>query len=272
MRQLVNFILPVSFAFVAVACSDSGAETADPGRYESGEPILDEVVAMNPCGDPSTYDTIKEIVFDEARDRIAGDPVALNDLRRSVSVSMKFPVVTAVLNDLDRTDCSGRLILGIPPVAREAFGGEPELKADLNYSVQPAADGSGSVVTANGFGFLVNQIVVAENQRALRKLASRGGPQLERTYNPSFDCGPGLSNTERMICQSERLSAMDRELSDMFDQAVASLDGQAKSTFLRRQRGLLAERAKCADTDCLMFWYDQRLAEYKPSDFDDALY
>src|SRR5690606_20683183 len=117
---------------------------------------------ISPCGAQETYDTIREIVFDQAVQMASGDPVPLNDLRRSVGINMKFPVVSAVHDELARTECTGRLVIGIPPMAHEAFGGAVELEADLTYSIQPAADGSGDVVQVQGIDYLVQRIVAAE--------------------------------------------------------------------------------------------------------------
>jgi uncharacterized protein YecT (DUF1311 family) len=234
-------------------------------QYDEGQ-----ADSVNVCGVQETYDTLNNMVFDEVIDQLDGDPVNLNDLRRSVSVNMKFPVVTELHEELERTDCSGRLVLGIPPTARKAFDGESELAADIEYSVQPSADGNGFVIRATGLDFLVNRIASAESLRKARRIASNGGPQLKKTYNPSFDCGAGLDNTERMICQDEDLSAMDRRLSQAFKQKLANYEGSSRQALLQRQRRLLTVRGNCADTACLYDWYENELDRYYRSSGDAA--
>lgn len=221
-----------------------------------------EAEAVNPCGSPETYQTIKGIVFDEVVKGINGDPVPINDLRRSVAATMKFPRVTGSQPDLERTDCAGRLVLGIPPAARRAFDNEPELEADVDYSVQPAADGSGDIVMVEGIQFIVGRLISAENFRSANRLASRGGPQLERTFNPSFDCGQRLTNVERMICQDENLAFKDRRLSDAFKDRLGALSGYDRTIFLNFQRNALADRAKCPNTSCVNDWFDYQLSTY----------
>lgn len=251
-----------SLLLVLTACGAGG--DVNETMSEGGDVVFsNEAQAVaSPCGSPDTYDTIREIVFDEAAKMAPGDPVALNDLRRSVAVNMKFPVVSDVQSELQRTECTGRLVIGLPPMARNAFSGEAELEADLQYSIQPAADGSGDVVRVEGIEYLVQRIALAEVERSSRRLASRGGPQLQRTFNPSFDCGPGLNNTERMICQDEGLSQRDRQLSDAFKQKLAGYTGAARQELLADQRRALAERARCADIDCIYEWYDAELQSY----------
>ena len=217
------------------------------------------LVGTEVCGSQDTYTSVKDIVFDEAIKQISGDTVPLNDLKRGVSVTMQFPLVKGINEQLKRTDCSGRLLLGLPPGVTAAFGGERQLKADVIYSVQPAADGNGSVITADGIGFLVQTLVNADATRAMLKVANEGGPQLVKTYNPSFDCGRHLANVERMICQDEALSEKDRRMSAVFKSKLGYYMGAERQSFLSTQRSLLRERANCADLTCLNDWYDKQL-------------
>lgn len=257
-------ILFFGFTALALAACDSTDDAAlisAPSDSEELAYVANEEPS-NPCGSNATYQTIKEIMFDEAVDQLDGDPVPINNLRRSAAVTMKFPRVTGSQPDLERTDCAGRLVIGIPPAARRAFDDERELNADIEYSVQPAADGSGDIVMVDGIQFLVSRIVAAENFRAINKLASQGGPQLERTFNPSFDCGPGLANVERMICQNQTLASKDRHLSEAFNARLHTLSGADRTIFLSSQRSALAERADCADLPCVNDWYDYQLSLY----------
>lgn len=73
---------------------------------------------------------------------------------------------------------------------------------------------------------------------------------------PSFDCAKASSNAERMICADDGLAAADR--------AVARLSaGRLRSDvlFFRKQVDWLADRKSCADKDCLVASYEDRLLD-----------
>ena len=214
------------------------------------------------CSSPGTYSTIKEIIFNQAVHIAGGDPVPINDLRLASSTRMDIPLVKGFDSNLKRAECSGRFIISIPATARAAFSGEQELKADITYSVQPAADGRGSVVEVYGIEYIVRNIVSANAFRSARRVEQQGGPHFITTFNPSFDCGPRLTNTERMICQDEELSRKDRQLSSSFKIVLAASTGTDRQLLLNYQRRALADRATCAETSCLSQWYEKMLAQY----------
>jgi hypothetical protein len=143
----------------------------------------------------------------------------------------------------------------LPPGTREAFGGEKSLEADLEYSFQPAADGNGYVIRAEGIGYVVRRLVDGVTLLNAQRAAAQGGPQLQRTYNPSFDCGRPLSNVERMICQDEQLAAADRIVSAKYEALQASLPPAASMAARTAQREFLKQRGTCADTPCVRSAY-----------------
>jgi hypothetical protein len=230
--------------------------------------------AKNVCGDPETYNTIKEIVFDNAVSAALDDTVQINDWRKLTILTVEYPLLKDVNQEISRTDCAGRLILSIPETERPKFDGTVQLKADITYYSQPSADGTGNVISVDGFNPVVNKIVEANanqiglaqarrNEQAAiqetakaRAVASRGGPQLQRTYNPSFDCGRKLNNVERMICQDEGLADLDRSLSANFRSKISTFDEATKQDMLSEQRGNLAVRGNCSDIACLYDWYE----------------
>ena len=199
MSETSNVGKKLFFTIVVLALTISGCQekldtsnSGDNSVNSAAENIANIAFSSMPttgnavCASQATYDTIKSIIFDEAAKQSTTDPVPLNDLRRSVSVKMEFPLVKSIDDRLERTDCSGRLIFVIPITETSAFGGDSELKADISYSVQPSADGSGNVITTSGFGFLLQRIVAANYMRVASRNANLGGPQLAPTYNPSF--------------------------------------------------------------------------------------
>ena len=63
---------------------------------------------------------------------------------------MQDPVVKGRDRSLDVTRCKGRFILEVPPGAERGFGGERQLRADLDYTAQASADGAGFVYQQKG--------------------------------------------------------------------------------------------------------------------------
>lgn len=265
MIRLFSTVIGCVALFAVSACKESETALEKSNIVDAVElpPALTTGDGASICGSQDTYNSVKDIVFDQAIEQAGGNPVPLNDQRRGVSVRMEFPLVKGINDQLKRTDCSGRLTLGLPPGLSSAFDGETVLKADLSYSVQPAADGNGSVITAEGIQYLVSQLVAANALRSAQKLAKSGGPQIVRTFNPSFSCGARLSNVERMICQDEALAKKDRELSTAFKQKLTFYTGADRNNLLASQRQLLGERARCPDIQCVSDWYNVALNDFR---------
>lgn len=203
------------------------------------------------CGSSENYAQLKDMIFEKAAEVMGGDPVPLNTLKKAVSVRMELPVVSSIDEKVQRTDCTGRIVIDLPTGTRQAFDGDKSLEADLEYSFQPQADGNGYVIRAEGFGYMVQRLVGAAALVNAQRLAAQGGPQLQRTYNPSFDCGKSLTNVERMICQDEQLATADRLVSAKFAALRQALPAAVWPEVRSAQREFLKQRSVCADTSCV---------------------
>lgn len=242
----------------AAACGEPAASTAEPVETAASVPAPEAEPALSGteiCGAQATYVGLKDMIFDEAVKRFEGDTVPLNDLRRAVNVRMEFPLVQGFNEQLQRTDCSGKIVIELPPGVADAFGGDKMLEADVSYSSQPAADGDGVVLRADNVGMPVQRLVQAATLISATRIAAAGGPQLVQTYNPSFDCGRRLTNIERMICQDEDLAARDRNLSALYSALRNMVSSADWRTVAASQREFLTARAGCADTSCLRAAY-----------------
>jgi hypothetical protein len=121
------------------------------------------------CASRSAYDRLKGLLFDQAIGEHLGDRSALDGLADYSFVRMEAPVVKSWDSALDLTKCSGRLVLEVPAGARQAFGGEQHLHADIDYSAQAAADGKGFVYHMKGAEPIVEQLAAFNlNGRAYR--------------------------------------------------------------------------------------------------------
>src|SRR5436305_13034353 len=102
------------------------------------------------CASPAAYDRLKNSIFDQAIAKRSLDRANLDTLADYSVVRMENPVVTGWDPSLDVTHCRGRLILEVPPGAQGGLGGERQLQADIAYTAQPSADGSGLVYQQAG--------------------------------------------------------------------------------------------------------------------------
>jgi hypothetical protein len=75
---------------------------------------------------------------------------SLDTLASHSVVRMEDPVMLSRDEDLNVTVCSGKFILEVPPGAQAGLGGQRRLAADIEYSAQAAADGSGLVYQVRG--------------------------------------------------------------------------------------------------------------------------
>lgn len=253
--------------------SDVVAEPLNSAEMEIDETVPESGISDlgELCGSDATYAGLKDIIFDKASE-LYGGPGPLDSLRKSVRLRMQVPTVEGIDEELIRADCSGHGVIDLPPDVMEAFGGKRTLEADLDYAIQPAADGSGAVLRVGGIGDLVTALASAASLVRSSQVASAGGPQLQKTYNPSFDCGRRLTNVERMVCQSEQLAALDRALSDRYFELRKSVSKAEWKVIMDSQRQFLADRGRCADEACIERTYvtqsrllDRFEAEAEPS-------
>lgn len=106
--------------------------------------------AANACASKVTYDRLKNLAFDEAVKVRRADARNLHKLAAYSVIRMESPIVKSRDDSLNVTVCSGHFVLEIPPGAEGGFNGERQLKADVEYTAQAAADGSGLIYQLAG--------------------------------------------------------------------------------------------------------------------------
>lgn len=121
-----------------------GAKTPKELAAENAERI------RKACASDATYDRLKEVVFDEAARIRNGDPRNLDPIAAGAVVRMEHPLVKSRDDQLNVTVCKGHFVLELPPGAENAFDGKRRVEADVEYSAQAAADGSGLVYQMDG--------------------------------------------------------------------------------------------------------------------------
>jgi hypothetical protein len=135
----------------ADASEETAAKAPDPGKTA--------------CASKATYARLKEVAFEEAVRARNADPANLDTLASHSVVRMENPVMLSRDEDLNITVCSGRLILELPPGSEAAFGGQRRLAADIEYSAQAAADGSGLVYEVRGAEPIVTRLAAFDLRR-----------------------------------------------------------------------------------------------------------
>src|SRR3954451_14712663 len=97
------------------------------------------------CASQATYNLIKRDLFRRAAQLRGSDQAAFDRLAAYAVVRMENPVLESEDKDSGAANCSGSLSLDLPPGVA-VVGGKRTLTADVDYTVQQAADGSGDVV------------------------------------------------------------------------------------------------------------------------------
>lgn len=124
----------------------SGADKAETKRQRTA------------CASAAAYDRLKNSIFDEAIAKSSADRSNLDTLADYSVARMENPVVKAWDQSLDITRCKGRLILEVPPGAERGLGGARQLQADIEYTAQASADGSGLVYQQRGADAIVAKL------------------------------------------------------------------------------------------------------------------
>jgi hypothetical protein len=116
------------------------------------------------CASNRTYDRLKDLAFNAAIKIRNADPTNLDRLATYSVVRMDSPQVKSRDERLDVTVCRGRFILYVPPGAERGFNGETSLAADVEYTAQQAADGSGLVYQMTGADPIIYRLAAFDLQ------------------------------------------------------------------------------------------------------------
>lgn len=80
---------------------------------------------------------------------------------------------------------------------------------------------------------------------------------------PSFDCAKATTPVEKAICDSPRLSELDRRMSTMYQELMSVYEDKPalskdQVSWLRNQRNA------CSDAECIAVAYETRIADLEP--------
>ncbi len=272
----------------AVAAGVLLASTVWQNRWSDGEDVPANAVIESKlqnletwCASQTSYDAIRRELFRRAVQVRGGDEQAYTRLADFALLRMSGPVATGIDDRLQSVSCNATAVLDLPPGVSTS-GGQRSLSGDLQYVVQPSADGTGKVVrlgnsdsiviplaTLSGVASSVPQVPMIENgMEGLEpsqpvELPDSGVPPApeESRANPSFDCDGAQGRAEVTICNDPGLAALDRQAAQQYRSALMEASQGQRRLLERTRRTFLSYRDRCATNQCIAQTYQSRMRE-----------
>lgn len=260
------------------------ASTVWQGGWGSDEVPENAVASEEPadlpswCAAQSTYDSIRRELFRRAAQVRGDDGQAYARLADFALLRVTNPVARGINEQLNSVTCSGAASLDLPPGVAAA-GGRRSLSGDIEYSVQPAADGTGNVVSLGNADAIVVPLATLARRGAppsaplvppeLRNQvgpapaddAGEPVPEQPAAASPSFDCSRARTRGEVLVCGDPGLAALDRQMAAQFSAALSDADVRQRSLLNRTRGRFLSFRDRCNDSDCVAETYRGRMRE-----------
>ena len=235
------------------------------------------------CASSGTYDLIKRELFRRAAQLRGTDQAAYDRLSAVAVLRMENPVMESEDSSTGAVNCSGSLSLDLPPGVA-AVGGKTTLGSDVDYTVQPAADGSGNVVLLrNADSIIAPLATLARTQQAApqpvenevaTETPDETGPQPAQpepaappsesnSAQPSFSCANAHTRGETAVCGDAGLAALDRNMSAEYGRAFAVATPQQRVLLRQTAQRFYAYRDRCPDRQCIASAYSGRVREIR---------
>lgn len=150
-RPIVILGVGVILVLIAVWFAARGSGVENDGTGDQRVAGRDATKPEKRCTSERTYDRVKQELFRSAAQLRTSDRAAFDRLSAYSALRMERPLLRSHDKELGTVRCSGTLFLDLPPGVA-VVGGRRSLTADIDYILQPAADGSGDVVMLEGDG------------------------------------------------------------------------------------------------------------------------
>jgi hypothetical protein len=244
------------------------------------------------CGSQKTYDLIKRELFRRAAELRGSDQPAFDRLAAYSVVRMDAPMLRSHDEDVGTITCAGSLALDLPPGVA-VVGGRRTLTANIGYAIQPAADGSGDVLTLSNADAIITPLATlarvgtpagepltseAPADSALPPLTAEPAPPTQRpptppqpqdvgppppapAASPSFNCRSARSRGEIAVCGDPGLASLDRQMAAQFNSAMVQGDSRQRSLLQRTRNDFLRYRDNCPSNACIAQTYRGRIRE-----------
>ena len=238
------------------------------------------------CSSQATYDLIERDLFRRAGELRGSDQAAFDKFVSYSSLRVEAPILRDRNEDVGSVTCNAAITLDLPPGV-VVVGGRRSLSADVLYTVQPAADGSGNVVTvANADGIItplatltrteqpaeavtneVNAVEPMPGEVPADPLAPIPAPgevtPTQPSANPSFDCADAQTPGEIAVCNDAGLAALDRRMAAQFRSALADASPQQRARLNQTRDSFLRYRDQCPSNACVAETYQGRMREIR---------
>ncbi|HEX2804492.1 MAG TPA: hypothetical protein VHN55_11020 [Sphingomicrobium sp.] len=279
-RWLIVALVAAVLAGILLASSvwDTGIKGSE-NAIETNEAASADADPQAWCAAQSTYDAIRRELFRRAAGVRGSDEQAYARLADFALLRISGPIVRGVDDRLNSVTCSGTAVLGLPPGVAVA-GGRRSLSGDLDYMVQPAADGTGNVVRLGNADSIVVPLATVSRTRAAEPTAPAELPDLENEVtedqtelpdqmeqpqpmqaNPSFDCDDARSRSEIAVCNDPGLASLDRQMAAQFNRAMMEADRGQRRLLERTRDRFLSYRNRCSNNECIANTYRSRMRE-----------
>lgn len=242
------------------------------------------------CAAQTTYDAIRRELFRRAAQVRGSDQQAYTRLTDFALLRVSGPVVRDFNDQLGSVTCSGTANLDLPPGVAVA-GGRRSLSGDIDYMVQPAADGTGNVVRLGNADVIVVPLATLsrsgapltaplvppelesptfdEQQQQEPPVQQQPPPQQDddearstpSVADPSFNCDRARSRGEIAVCRDPGLAALDRQMAGQFNAAMSRADSEQRALLQRTRARFLSYRDRCATNQCIAETYRSRMRE-----------
>jgi hypothetical protein len=227
--------------------------------------------AANPeklCASNATYDLIKRELFRRAAQLRGTDQAAYDRLSAAAVVRMENPVMESQDSSTGAVNCSGSLSLDLPPGVA-AVGGKTTLSSDVDYTVQPAADGSGNVVLLrNADSIIAPLATLARTEQAPpatdQNVMTNESSDEEQAAPDQEEPAPAAPQPPQTASSPDQnLAALDRSLSAEYNQAFAVASPEQRMLLQQTARRFTAYRDRCPDRQCVASAYAGRHREIR---------
>jgi hypothetical protein len=288
-RRRVNPWLIVALV-AAIAMGVLLASTVWTNRFSGKEDVAENSVLpakkqADPqawCASQATYDAMKRELFRRAAQVRGGDDQLYARLSDFALLRVNGPVVRGVDDQLNSVTCSGTAVLQLPPGV-QVSDGRRSLSADIDYMIEPAADGTGNVVRFGNADGIVIPLATLSRQAQAQPAAPATGEAVNEVSsnstapapaappvqeqpkpahaNPSFDCDQASNNVEFAICSDDGLAALDREMASDFNRGMSNGDAGQRKLLERTRKRFLSYRNRCVTNQCIEETYQSRIRE-----------
>ena len=233
------------------------------------------------CSSRATYDLVRTALFRQAAQLRGSDQAAYERLSGFAFVRMEAPILIGEDKARGAISCSGSLTLELPP-GLVVEGGRRTLSGEIDYVVQPAADGSGTAVAISHADGIVTPLAtlsrtavaaprpaeptdMADPLAPLTDGQVPGQPDepvpVRPTANPSFDCNNARTRSELAVCSDPALATLDRQMASQFSRAMAEADAGERVLLDQTRARFLDYRDGCRSNDCIASAYRGRMRE-----------